>query len=49
MVEMVVHIFAPTQEEAADRLDKNGGYVGSRSVKLLDAVVVSLDKAKDED
>lgn len=41
-VEMVVHVFASTAEEASDRLDKNGGYISQRSTKLLDAVTVSL-------
>jgi len=48
-VEMIIHIFASTEEEASDRLDTNGGQISFRTTKLLDAVTVSLDKTEDEE
>jgi hypothetical protein len=48
-VEMVIHIFASTEEEASDRLDTNGGQISFRTTKLLDAVTVSLEKTEDEE
>ena len=37
-VEMVVQILAEDEESARSQLDKNGGYVTSRKVSLMDAV-----------
>jgi hypothetical protein len=37
-VEMVVQILAEDEESARNQLDKNGGYVTSRKVSLMDAV-----------
>jgi hypothetical protein len=37
-VEMVIQILAEDEETARDQLDKNGGYVTARSVKLMDSV-----------
>lgn len=48
-VEMVIHIFASTEEEASERLDTSGGQISFRTTKLLDAVTVSLEKTEDED
>jgi hypothetical protein len=41
-VEMVVHLFASTEKEASDRLDKDGGQISSRKTTLLDSVNVSV-------
>jgi hypothetical protein len=48
-VEMIVHVFASTEDEASDKLDSSGGQISMRSTKLLDAVTVSLDKDAAED
>jgi hypothetical protein len=37
-VEMVIQILAEDEETARDQLDKNGGYVTARQVKLMDSV-----------
>ena len=45
---MVVHVFASSESDASEYLDKNGGYISSRKVDLLDAVTVSIDSNKDD-
>ena len=47
-VSMVVHVFASSESDASEFLDKNGGYISSRKVDLLDAVTVSIDSNKDD-
>ena len=37
-VEMVIQILAKDEKTAREQLDKNGGYVSSRKVNLMDAV-----------
>lgn len=37
-VEMIIQILAEDEESARDQLDKNGGYVTSRKVKLMDSI-----------
>ena len=37
-VEMIVQILAEDEPKAADQLEKNGGYVTSRKVLLMDSV-----------
>jgi hypothetical protein len=37
-VEMIVQILAEDEPKAADQLEKNGGYVTSRKVSLMDSV-----------
>jgi hypothetical protein len=37
-VEMIVQILAEDEPKAADQLEKQGGYVTSRSVTLMDSV-----------
>jgi hypothetical protein len=37
-VEMVIQILAKDEKAAREQLDKNGGYVSSRKVNLMDAV-----------
>jgi len=37
-VEMIVQILAEDEPKAADQLEKNGGYVTSRKVTLMDSV-----------
>jgi hypothetical protein len=37
-VEMIVQILAEDEPKAADQLEKNGGYVTSRKVVLMDSV-----------
>ena len=39
-VEMVIQILAEDEETARDQLDKNGGYVTARQVKLMDSVAL---------
>ena len=44
-VEMIVQILAEDEPKAADQLEKNGGYVTSRKVTLMDSI--SLFNGKD--
>ncbi len=37
-VEMIVQILANDETKAKEQLDSNGGYVSSRTVKLMDSV-----------
>lgn len=37
-VEMVIQVLAEDEESAREQLDKNGGYVTSREVTLMDSV-----------
>ena len=37
-VEMIVQILAEDEPKASDQLEKNGGYVTSRKVVLMDSV-----------
>ena len=37
-VEMIVQILAEDEPKAADQLEKNGGYVTSRKVTLMDSI-----------
>jgi hypothetical protein len=37
-VEMIVQILAEDEPKAADQLEKQGGYVTSRNVTLMDSV-----------
>jgi hypothetical protein len=37
-VEMIVQILAEDEPKAADQLEKNGGYVTTRKVTLMDSV-----------
>ena len=37
-VEMIIHLLSDSEPKAKETLDKNGGYVSSRKVTLLDCV-----------
>jgi hypothetical protein len=37
-VEMIIQVLAGDEESAREQLDKNGGYVTTRKVKLMDSV-----------
>lgn len=40
-VEMIIQILAEDEKTASDQLEKNGGYVTSRKVNLLDVVALT--------
>lgn len=40
-VEMIIQILAEDESKASDQLEKNGGYVTSRKVTLIDAVTLT--------
>ena len=46
-VEMIVQILAEDEPKAADQLEKNGGYVTTRKVTLMDSVPLFNGKASD--
>ena len=37
-VEMIIHLLSDSEPKAAEQLEKNGGYVSSRNVTLIDSV-----------
>lgn len=37
-VEMIIHLLSDSEPKAAETLEKNGGYVSSRKVTLIDSV-----------
>lgn len=39
-VKMIVQVMAEDETKAKEQLDKNGGYVTKREVKLLDSVTL---------
>lgn len=39
-VEMIIQVLAEDEESARSQLDKNGGYVSSRQVKLMDSITL---------
>ena len=48
-VEMVVQILAKDEKTAREQLDKSGGYVSNREVKLMDSIpLFSGDNNGDE-
>jgi hypothetical protein len=47
-VTMVVQIIAPNKEIADARLDKDGGYVSKREVKVLDSVFLYKDNKEEK-
>jgi glycerol kinase len=40
-VEMIVQILAEDEPKALDKLNKDGGYVSNRTVKLLDSIALT--------
>jgi hypothetical protein len=40
-VEMIIQVLAETEPKALEKLNKDGGYVTNRSVKLLDSVALT--------
>ena len=46
-VEMIVQILAEDEPKAADQLEKNGGYVTTRKVTLMDSVPLFNGKASE--
>jgi hypothetical protein len=48
-VEMIVQILAEDEPKAVDQLEKNGGYVTSRKVTLIDSVPLfnGVDKSQE--
>ena len=46
-VEMIVQILAEDEPTAAEQLEKNGGYVTSRKVTLMDSVSLFNGKASE--
>ena len=45
-VEMIVQVLAEDEASAAEMLDKNGGYVTTRKVSLVDSVPLHNGVAK---
>lgn len=39
-VDMIIQVFAQNETEARGKLDRDGGYVSKRDVKLLDSVAL---------
>jgi len=48
-VEMVVQVLSKDEKNARELLDKNGGYVSNRTVKLMDSVPLFSGSDDNED
>ena len=48
-VEMVVQVLAKDEKTARELLDKNGGYVSSRNVTLVDSVALYTEAVEETD
>jgi len=48
-VEMVLQILAKDEKSAREQLDKSGGYVSNRTVKLMDSVPLFSGSDENED
>ena len=48
-VEMVVQVLSKDEKSARELLDKNGGYVSNRTVKLMDSVPLFSGSDDNED
>jgi hypothetical protein len=46
---MVIQILAKDEKSAREQLDKNGGYVSSRKVNLMDAVELYTEAEIEEE
>jgi hypothetical protein len=46
-VEMIVQVLAEDEPKAAEQLEKNGGYVTTRKVTLMDSLPLFNGKAVD--
>lgn len=47
-VEMIIQILAEDEPKAAEQLEKNGGYVTSRKVVLMDSVPLFNGNAREK-
>lgn len=47
-VTMVIQILAPNKEIADAKLDKDGGYISKREVKVLDSVFLYKDNKEEK-
>ena len=47
-VTMVVQVIAPNKEIADAKLDKDGGYVSKREVRVLDSIFLYKDNKTEE-
>jgi hypothetical protein len=47
-VTMIVQIIAPNKEIADAKLDKEGGYISKREVKVLDSVFLYKDTTEEK-
>ena len=48
-VEMIIQILAEDEPKAVDQLEKNGGYVTSRKVTLMDSIPLFNGNNKTKD
>jgi len=48
-VEMIIQILAEDEPKAAEQLEKNGGYVTSRRVTLMDSIPLFNGVARSEE
>jgi len=47
-VEMIIQILAKDEKTAREQLDKNGGYISSRKVNLMDVVELYAEVEEDK-
>ena len=47
-IDMIVQILAEDEKSARELLDKNGGYVSTRTVKLMDSILLYTESKEGE-
>ena len=47
-VDMIVQVLAEDEKNARELLDKNGGYVSTRTVKLMDSILLYTESKEEE-
>ncbi len=45
---MIVQVLAEDEKNARELLDKNGGYVSTRTVKLMDSILLYTESKEEE-
>ena len=47
-IDMIVQVLAEDEKSARELLDKNGGYVSTRTVKLMDSILLYTESKEEE-
>lgn len=47
-IDMIVQVLAEDEKSARELLDKNGGHVSTRTVKLMDSILLYTESKEEE-